>query len=285
MSVLDRVTSGFPLSISTGLAFESLFPPREQVYDPERKVPDHIDISQYTHMWINVDTLFRNMLDASDKTSLMNTGYKETVSALIDELDTIVSLLHNEGQGIMTPVFYTCDYRHALRNIHRGFSLRDLNTPTQIWTKELRDKTMEGLKKAKANIEFFKGGIEAATGGSSLMLTHFPYDLLSRNKFTRLDLLESNTGKLKKPAQWCSKYYPIPRADMSILPFHRPLLLALGDKALIQPWPIKIRKQILGIAEKRKWTPVTTLDRVLLELRLELHPIDFAVFESGKLAL
>lgn len=279
-SLFDRTVSGFPLSISTGLAFESLFTPRQSVYDPERPVPPKVDISQFNQMWINMDTLFRNMMDAADKNALMNTGYKEAANVLLDEINTIESLLGTEGGNIMSPVFYLCDYEKALKSLPKGFSVRPKTTTHQLFLKDLKEKTMRHLLTMTSSIKVFQGAIRADGKASALILTHVPYDLLSKRLFRKLDLLESNTGKLKTPRQWNSKYYPVPNANMAILPFNRPLLMSLGDKVLIQPWPISVRRQILEVASKRDWTPVTTTDKVMLDLRLSLHPVDFAFLET-----
>lgn len=282
MSMYDRTVSGFPLSISTALAFESLFPPRQDVYDPERNPPEIIDITPYNQLWVNVETLFRNMMQSAPKEAVMNTGYRETSAVIVDEMDTIVSLLENEGGGRMAPIFYVCDYAHALRNVHKAFSRRSDSTANQIHYTDLKNKTFKELKNLRSDIKFFPSTISADGKASAMMLTHIPYDLLARRYFSKLDLLESNTGKLKKPQQWASKYYPVPKRDMSILPFNRPLLMALGDKVLLQPMPIKIRNQIMDTATNRKWTPMTTLEKCMLDLSIDMHPFDYSVIDSVK---
>ena len=92
-----------------------------------------------------------------------------------------------------------------------------------------------------------------------------PYDLLSHKRFHQLDLLESNTGKLKKKHAWNSKYYPVGKADMSHLPFMKMLLMVFGDRPLIHPSIFKLRDSILQTSVKRGWTPVTTRDKVILK--------------------
>ncbi len=62
-----RTVSGFALSISTALAFESIFTPRQAVYDPGRVIPSRIPISRYGFLWINVLTLVRNAYNALDR--------------------------------------------------------------------------------------------------------------------------------------------------------------------------------------------------------------------------
>lgn len=281
MNISDRPVSGFPLSIGTGLAFESLFPPRQKVYDPERPIPEKININNYNQMWINIDTLFRNMIGSLDKALLMNVGPKAVSAAIVDEMDTIESLLQNEGGGVASPIFYVCDYEHALRNLHKGLSMRKDTTPKQLHYKSLKEKTLKELKEFRSDIKFFPDTIKTSGSNLALMLTHIPYDLLSYRMFGRLDLLESNTGKLKKKHQWNTKYYPVPGQNMAILPFYRFLLLTLGDKVMFQPTMSKLREQIMTCASKRNWTPSTTKEKCMLDLSLDLHPFDYAVISSA----
>jgi hypothetical protein len=104
-----------------------------------------------------------------------------------------------------------------------------------------------------------------------MIITHYPYDLLSHTKFSALDLLESNTGKLKSRYQWSSKYYPVGDVDMKVLPFTRKLLLVFGDRILIQPFDMKLRRLILEIADKRKWTSLTTDAKIMQDFELDIR--------------
>lgn len=281
MSLFERTTSGFPLSISTGHAFESIFPRRTAAYDPEREIPQKINIGNYGQMWINLDTLFRNIVQAVTSDVLKNVGYKEAVTVLIDEMDTIESLLAVEGQNQATPVFYVCDYPHALSSLPKTVGIRKDNTPKQFHYRDLRNKTMAEMKKLRSDIKFFPGPIRTANSINTLMLTHVPFDLLSWKQFGSLDLLESNTGKLKKKSQWNTKYYPVPSKNMSILPWMRGLLYVFGDKVLIQPAPSKLRIQIMDSAAKRGWTAATTKEKVLLDLSNDLHPFDYSLVANA----
>lgn len=283
MSVIlaDRELSGFPLSIGTGLAFESLFPPRMDVYDPERVIEEKINFTVYNELWVNVETLFRNMLSAAPKEALVESGHIEVANYLIDEMDTILSLCNNEGQGMLKPVFYIRDYSKVVAMANKAVQLRQDKTPNQLLYTSLKEKTFKELKRLQDNVRFFDRSMSAGTERPSVLIfTHYPYDLLSKRLFSKLDLLESNTGRLKRPKDWNSKYYPVPKRDMKILPFMRPLLLVLGDKPLIQPMGFKLRAQILDCAEKFEWTPMTTIDKVMLDLSLVLHPFDYAVISS-----
>lgn len=280
-TLIERTTSGFPLSISTALAFESLFTPRQTVYDPLRQIPERIDISKYKQLWINVDTLFRNMIQSASKEMLMNTGYKEASMILIDEMHIIENLLLVEGKNTTEPVFYRLDYEAALKSRHESIKLRTDNSANQLFLADLKRKTFELLLKNTKSVVEFKTEIKPKDKTSALMLTHYPFDLTFYKNFSVLDLLESNTGKLKTRRQWNTKYYPVPGYDMNILPFYRMLLLFLGDKALIQPVFLKFRKLIMDCAVKRQWTPLTTMDKCLLDLSIDLNPFDYAVIRTA----
>lgn len=81
-SIHDRTTSGFPVSISTGLALESIFSPRQAVYDPDRVTPPRVDLSKYQEFWVNTATLFRNMVSASSREIVLNHNVHEIVSVI-----------------------------------------------------------------------------------------------------------------------------------------------------------------------------------------------------------
>lgn len=281
ISLMDRTTSGFPLSISTALAFESLFPPRQAVYDEAREKPEHIALGSYATLWVNVDTLFRNMIQSATKDMINNTGYIECAYILSEELDTIINLLNNEGFGRTAPVFYHLDYEKALKDRNKAIDLRVPTTPAQIHIEALRKQTIEHLKKNRDDILTFTKELKPkGLPTSALVLTHYPYDLLSKRNFVKMDLLESNTGKLKTPLKWNSKYYPLPGKDMNIFPFNRTLLMVLGDKALIKPQSSKLRSQVYECASSRNWTPATTKDKIMLDLSLSLHPFDYGVIRG-----
>ena len=96
------------------------------------------------------------------------------------------------------------------------------------------------------------------------MLTHVAYDLLSYNKFNTLHLLESHTGKCKDISLWWTKLSN--SKDLMRIPFNILTLQIFGDSQIFLPFPIETRKQILQLAEDKKWTNVTTKERIRLSL-------------------
>jgi hypothetical protein len=126
-----------------------------------------------------------------------------------------------------------------------------------------------------ADIRVPKGEDEVKT--KAIMLSHHVWDLLTYEKFNTLDLLESHTGVLKKKAMWYTKYFG--GADNPPMPFHRKLYYIFGDKDTLKPVNVNLRKTIKELAEKKKWSGVTTIDKVMFDLENELRdPFVMSVF-------
>lgn len=269
-SLEDRVISALPLSISTSLAFESLFEPQLTPYDPARQIPNKVSVSDYQEMWINLTTLFRNLSQSIDKNIFLNSSEYQLADVIESEMDVINSLFVVEGKNLCKPLYYALSYESLHRHkFGRQIKVRPDKTDFQ---KLYHQKLMDTLKVLHKRQFYHQGDLDIRPENriNGLILTHIPFDLLSHRHFHRLDLLESNTGKLKPKHQWNTKYYPVGDRDLSILPFCRKLLLVLGDRVLIQPSDIRLRRLILDIAEHRNWTPMTTLDKINLDLSIDI---------------
>ena len=104
-----------------------------------------------------------------------------------------------------------------------------------------------------------------------LILTNYAIDLLQRYKFTSLSLLESHTGAVKPPAMWYTKLNN--GKELTTIPFDRMTIQMFGDGSnLFSPFPIKIRRTMLTISEKNKWTPMTTKAYILDSVKKERDP-------------
>lgn len=258
-SIYERDVSSFPISIATSLALETLFVSRQAPFDPQRKIPAKVEVGKYQTMWFNVWTLWRNLIASVDKSTFLITKVDDLANALEQDMEVIQSLFRIEGLDLCKPIFYFCSYK-KLSKIDARIKLREDNTELQKATKAKFLQVVALLMKRVSIVELDS---EITTERvNSLIMTHVPYDLLSHKHFNKLDLLESNTGKLKTRHEWSSKYYPVVGSDMSRLPFLKQLLLIFGDKALIHPADTRLRRMILDIAEQRQWTTATTLARV-----------------------
>jgi hypothetical protein len=267
-SVHSRAVSSFPLSIGTGLAFESLFNPQIEPYDPNREIPNHIDVTKYSQIWINIHTLFRNLISSISKEAFEKTSAEELTDVLLQEMDVINSLFQIEGQNLCQPKYYYCDYGKLHRSVSPLVKFRMTKSPVQKKIDEIMDKVCKRLSKASDEIFHLDSEIKPLIRCKALIMTHHPYDLVSHKYFSQLDLLESNTGKLKPRNLWYTKYYPVPNTEMSMLPLTRKLAIIFGDKYLLHPTDLRLRKLIIDIAMQYQWTPMTTSARVMLSLEM-----------------
>lgn len=272
--------SGFPISIGTSLALESIFRPQQAPYDPQRKIPQHINLRNYHTFWVNVTTLYRNMVGALNKDVYKTASAEEVCATLEGEIETINLLFQNEGQNVCKPEYYYGTYEDLKSEKAPGFGLREASTLSQKHYQGLCEATLKLLEKRTDALHRFKGPVRPARRDNALILTHQPYDLVEWGRFSSLELLESNTGVLKKRSLWNTKYNPMSGQSFSHLPFNRKLLLIFGDRYLIKPI-IPLRKLVLDVAESSKWTPATTEEKVKFDFeRAVRDPYAAAVFKA-----
>lgn len=274
-SIYERETSSFPITIGTALSLESIFNPRSAPFDPTREIPNHVNLHKYQFMYFNLWTLYRNLIACLDKSTFLMTKDDDLANALQSDIEVIQSLFQIEGMNICKPVFYVCSY-NALTKLDSRIKLRQDNTELQKASKAKFLSVVQKLQR-RLDIAMFDSEI-VGNKTNSLLMTHVPYDLLSYKSFNKLDLLESNTGKLKTRHEWNSKYYQVIGSDMSRLPWLKQLLLIFGDRTLIHPADTKLRRLVMDIAEKYQWTQATTLDRVRLCWEMEIkepYVLDF----------
>jgi len=277
----ERATSAFPLSIGTSLALESVFPGRQAPYDPERIIPDPVDIRQYQTCWINLTTMFRNLIGAITKEAALKAFPGQIASTLEEEIGVIQSLFQNEGQNVCQVNFYYSTYKNLLRRQVPGLSFRESSTDGQkMYAAKLED-TLRLMEKRTDIFFKFDDAIEPRKRERAFVLTHQPYDLINFKDFDQLDLLESNTGTLKPRSRWNSKYCAMSGQSFVHLPFFRKILLIMGDRVLIKPFPASVRKEVLECSIKRNWTPMTTEAKILMDLDLDIRdPYTLASIKS-----
>lgn len=270
-SLLDRTTSSIPISIGTSLSLESIFKGPLPYYDSSRVIPVHIDISKYDEIWINLSTLIRNISSSVPKEVFVNASPKEIKEALVFEIDVINDLFNIEGKGLCRPMFYTCTYTSLMNKYKDGrVKFRQDKTDGQKIYKHKHDESLKLLNKETDEVRNFNSHVNSELKTSSLIMTHIPYDLVSYKNFSKLDLLESHTGKLKTRHQWYTKYASIGDEDLSMLPFYEILLLILGDHVLIHPNDIRLRRVIVDVAKKGSWTTTTTLPKMMLDFEMHI---------------
>jgi hypothetical protein len=266
----ERNTYALPLSIGTSLALETFYPEVAKAHDKSRVVPEG-SISEYAEVWVNLQTLYRNIIQAipDGHESQMLVHIDELTETMSSEMDIIKDLISSASGGLCTVVYYECTYS-ALRNggASKYIKFREDSTP---YKKEMTDKytkAIKVLKKSRKDIRSFDSDIKPDTATSAVMISHIPYDLCSYGKFSKLELLESHTGVIKTRSNWNSKYYPVPGYETYNLPFNRKILLILGDKVLVKPSDLRLRKIILDCSIKHNWHPLTTMEKIKLDLSI-----------------
>lgn len=263
----SRKTSAFPLSIGTSLAMESVSQSGGTPYDPERVIPQHVDLKNYEQFWFNLSTLFRNMFSSVETENVKSLNINDCSQALLAEMELLESIISGETDGKIIPVFYISSYK-GINSLSSRANMRTFTTPKQIHYYGLHDKTIQNVVNIRhqqgIDPKVFKGKINPDGYPNAIILTHVAYDLTAYNKFGHLDLLESNTGVLKSRNLWYTKYYQ--SEGLSRIPFTEQLLKFFGDNTLFRPFPINARRTIVELAEKRRWTWATTQAKIDMDI-------------------
>jgi len=267
MSLFDRTMSSIPVSIGTSLALESIFKGDRPPYDPDRKIPQQVDLKKYDECWVNVDTLLRNIQGSVTSVDWNTSNAKQVLDVLLTEMEIIQSLFQIEGQGTCTPIFYRPQYSRLPHLYGNMVQFRENSTEKGAATALKLKQVRMMLEKQTDQIQSCDPDLKPRHPARALVITHYAWDLLSEKHFRTLDLLESHTGILKGHAQWNTKYAPLGKEDLTHLPFTSGLLILFGDKTLIQPHELKVRRVVHDISVKGRWTPYTTREKICTDIK------------------
>lgn len=262
--ISGRATSAFPLSVGTSLALESAIITSDRPsIDPERKIPQKVNLTDYDEVWINISTLFRNLLGSLTKDDSKRVSSRELAQGLIDEIEFIQNIISSETLNKTRVIFYICTYSDLQKKYpHAVF--KQITTDNQKIYKGLHDEAIQYAISHFGKVDFlkiFNSEITTNNYKVALIITHIAHDLLSYKNFRDMHLLESHTGVLKKNYQWYTKYSD--GKTLSMLPFNKGLLQVFGDSEHFRSFPMSTRKSILELAGEYKWTPATTRDKML----------------------
>lgn len=262
--VYERAVSAFPFSVGTSLALESLFSGPNEPIDPDRQIPQQVNITDYNELWINVGCLFRNLYTAIPRDRVQDTVSRDCVDALVDEMTQIRELVNEQSQGKTRVIYYICSYK-GLEKEFKGATRRIPNTDKQKFYQNLLDETLNKLVRRvkethELDIKEFDVNIFPDERVKALVITHYAVDLLSAKRFRSMDLLESHTGVLKKFNTWYTKYFS--GKELMMIPFNEHLIKFFGDNDLIVPFHFKVRRVIQEVAERNKWNYATSMSKV-----------------------
>lgn len=250
-TVLDtRQMSGFPVSIGTGLALETIFTPIRDVIDEARIPPDRPDLSLYSDYIINMSTILRNLLSSVAFKDLQTVPLSAISDVFLGEVEFLTNFFNMNGMNVN---FYVHTYDYVKKTYPT--KLRLAKSDQQKYLQNIVDYCLDKVKKEN-DVKHFNKTISYQPDTSALIITHVPWDLLSYDKFRRLDLLESHTGIVKSRKDWNTKYFKIPEKDMSFLPFMEYLLTVFGDNVMFSPDPLKDRLDLYESLVKKKVHPL-----------------------------
>lgn len=251
-----RQTGKLPLSIGTSLAIESFIGIHDELSHPTTPIYD------YDSIWINLRTLCRNIIGAAGSENLDRITDMEMSEVLLEEMASIAETLRNYKP--IEVVFYVTDMNFSLFPFSRK---RTLSTEKKRRKEKLAVVAMGNARyeykqnpRSDYRLEHFRLDIKPVTPGKTMIITHIAYDLTNYADFKSLTLLESHTGHIKERSEWYTKYHN--GQELKRLPLNKKLMQIFGDKEVFHPLEIKVRNQILEVADKYNWTPLTTTDKI-----------------------
>lgn len=267
--IAEREMGSMPISIATALAIDGLYNRH-----PDLKKQSPLPATKAHVLYINVRTLFRNVFGAiGDSDKAMSVKASEYADCILQEMDEIRTQLMQEEHPLEV-VYYLPTYKDIAKYMGNG-ELRPLTTDNQKQKNKLENDTLQAIHDAYKGVEdkpFIDVNVEiwSKTYRNIFIITHLPMDLLNLKNTSEVFLLESHTGRLKPKNMWYTKF----AVDKSPkIPFNKGTMLFYGDSGnIFKPQPIKARKRLLEVAEKRKWNAHTSRERMIQGLELEVEP-------------
>ena len=254
----NKIVSAYPISIGSSYVLESLFPTDVKPYDPKRIIPNRVDNTYYKHYW-NLSTLIRNLLSSYSipLKDMITFDISLLRDILISEIDIIVDIYKDREDSNIEPVFY---YTTPIKKGLGRFKNYSIIRPKAALLTAVLKYTNDIVSGLNTNTKLTIGTEK------SLLTTHLNSDIISNISKPNMHLLESYTGVLKKRKDFATRYYKVPNTYMGRLPFNELLWYLMGDKIEVKPYPIKTRKAILELANKRIWNHNTNVNTIYLDL-------------------
>lgn len=251
--IIDREKGQTDVSIGTSLALESAF----NIHPEIRHA--NIPIKNYDLIYINLSTVFRNIYASLTSEHQNMVSVNDYVDALLSEVNLIDGQVQDITNGSVKTVYYFNDIYKSLIKRYKYAIIKKPTTDRQLIYQSTHDEVLsltlpllDGL-----DVRLFDHDLNGQ--GRCLLLTHYTTDLLSKYNFDILDLLESHTGKIKPSRQWGSKL----GIKDDTMPFNRFTLQLFGDgSTLFSAQPMRFRKPVIELANKDRWSAVTTMSRI-----------------------
>lgn len=264
----DMTIGSTGTSVGTHLALEAIFFKEiKEKFDPERKIQP-VKINEYKyHIW-NIYTIVRNLLQAiQHKNKAEVLMDKHFAKVLAREVENIASMymFDTECQPLLFFPNYGMIYKGMNKNKKDGF--------TKVYEEHMMVKDILTKFKSSGMLKSTndgKGYRLPKLEGKVLLTSNLAVDLCNT---TPVDLLESHTGVVKKKYEWGTKYHSLGENKLGNIPFLERLLYILGDKTIIKPMNIIIRRDIVNLASTCEWTGRTTKEKVNYDINKKGTPL------------
>lgn len=258
MEIIERDVGQLPISIGTSLAFEGLL----GIHPQKPEQPTNVKTIQ--QVWVNIRTLARNLFEAMPTEKALGIDFTAAVGVLLTEVQTIQIALTQ--YGCSSKVRFYLASKDAVKWTFPKAKFKEAKTPKQIaYVMFERFVCIELYQQMKAlNIDVMEIDAKPKPGeGIVAILTHYPHELLWKPQFSRLLLLESHTGKLKTYNTWYTKLTGLKGKGVDCpMPFTEFTIQVFGDGQTLEGQALSIRKELKELATEKKWTGITTPDKV-----------------------
>lgn len=264
----QRELGQIPVSIGTSLALEGAAGIIEEA--PVNPAP--IVTHSPQELWINLRTLFRNFYNSIERDLKNAILPADVVPLLLEEIEVINAAVNKISEFKTKPVFYYCTLNSMSMEFPKA-KLKQAKTPLQQQYVEIERRVCWEIVQALGSdsVRVFDIHLKGRWPGSYI-LTHAPVDLLSHRYFADLRLLESHTGKIKGRAQWNTKLTG--GKGYERIPFNRFTLQLFGDDSTyFYAMSIKLKRFVLDLAQRRRWSPVVSKEKILQDLKFERDPV------------
>lgn len=258
MNIIERDVGKIPVSIGTSLAFEGLL----GIHPEPPMQPTNVKTIQ--EVWVNLRTLARNLFQGMSTDDALDVDYNSAVSVLTTEVQTLqIALVQLGYSGKLR--FYLAS-KDAVKWSFPKAKFKEAKTPKQIaYNMFERFVCIELLAQLKElNVPVMEIDAKPKGGeGVVALLTHYPHELLWKPQFSRLLLLESHTGKLKTYNTWYTKLTGLKSKDVDYpMPFTEFTIQVFGDGQTLDSQPRKLRDELKELSRVKKWTGITTPDKL-----------------------
>lgn len=253
-ALYDRVANAAGVSVGTAMALEAVL--RDWPIFDMAKQTKFTPIERFGEVYINTATMARNLVAAVDNDYRLKLNATQAGEVLAEECIAVRDAIVANSNGATSVVFYQCSYDDfKTRFITDKFY--QPHTPRQIYYADLEKKVLKYLDTALHNqIKHFRTALRPDSRKSTLMLSHYPVDLLSNHSFGSLALLESHTAAIKSRNRWYTKLHN--GAALAQIPFNNFSIQIFGDGVQLRPQDNKIKQEILKLAAERKWSWMTS---------------------------